>query len=224
MSEALRLASEAQSIFQAAEANRPRADRRASDSTSRTSSTRARDAKTSKRRSGDARRPRSAPRTTHPPGSRRSFGQQGPGDMFVNTPGYKQIRHPDARSQTWSSGMVEVSSGGPALNMKGTLLETTAGGPGGGLNPPTTSRDHVEAVRAARRRRRVRQFPDHRQPGPLHQRGHRHVRSGRCGRGRHEAREHVELRRDPGAGQEDRDRAAGVRRDARRRAERSRPT
>ncbi len=32
--------------------------------------------------------------------------------------------------------MVEVTTGAPSLELKGTLLETTAGGPGGGLVPP----------------------------------------------------------------------------------------
>jgi HK97 family phage major capsid protein len=58
----------------------------------------------------------------------------GPGDVFVQSQGYKQIQRPDGRPQQWSSGPVEVSS--VPLQMKGTLLQTTAGGPGGGLIPP----------------------------------------------------------------------------------------
>ena len=55
----------------------------------------------------------------------------GPGDVFVQSSGYKAIQRSDARPQSWSSGPVEVP-----LLMKGTLLETGAGGPGGGLVPP----------------------------------------------------------------------------------------
>lgn len=60
----------------------------------------------------------------------------GPGDVFVQSAGYKQISSPDSRPQQWSSGPVEVMSSGPGYELKGTLLETTAGGPGGGLIPP----------------------------------------------------------------------------------------
>ena len=55
----------------------------------------------------------------------------GPGDVFIQSAGYKQIQRPDQRPQQWSSGPVEVP-----LQMKGTLLESGAGGPGGGLTPP----------------------------------------------------------------------------------------
>ena len=55
----------------------------------------------------------------------------GPGDVFIASSGYKQIQRADQRPQNWSSGPVEVS-----LLMKGTLLETGSGGPGGGLVPP----------------------------------------------------------------------------------------
>lgn len=66
----------------------------------------------------------------------------GPGDMFVASKGYQQVKSPDVRPQTWTTGPVEVSSGplmksmGPHVMMKGTILETTTGGPGGGMVPP----------------------------------------------------------------------------------------
>ncbi len=63
-------------------------------------------------------------------------GGQGPGDVFVRSEGYKAVRYPDGRPQQWSSGMVEVTTGAPGYELKGTLLESTAGGPGGGLVPP----------------------------------------------------------------------------------------
>ena len=39
------------------------------------------------------------------PGSFRN----GPGDIFVNSAGYKHVRSPDGRPQTWTTGMVEVT-------------------------------------------------------------------------------------------------------------------
>jgi hypothetical protein len=62
-----------------------------------------------------------------------SFAGGGPGDVFVKSAAYQRIAAGD-RGQTWSTGPVEVSSG--RLLTKGTLLETGAGGPGGGLVPP----------------------------------------------------------------------------------------
>jgi HK97 family phage major capsid protein len=53
----------------------------------------------------------------------------GPGDQFVMSEGYKRISDPTSRPQSWSTGAIP-------LEMKGTLLQTTAGGPGGGLVPP----------------------------------------------------------------------------------------
>jgi HK97 family phage major capsid protein len=63
-----------------------------------------------------------------------SFAGGGPGDAFIASEGYKSIKSPDTRQQQWSSGMVEVSRA--PLEMKGTLLESGVGGPGGGLVPP----------------------------------------------------------------------------------------
>jgi hypothetical protein len=57
----------------------------------------------------------------------------GPGDIFVRSEGYKAIRASDMRPQQWSSGPVEL---GFPIQAKGTLLESGAGGPGGGLTPP----------------------------------------------------------------------------------------
>lgn len=68
-------------------------------------------------------------------GSESSSAGSGPGDVFVRSEGYKAVRMSDTRPQEWSTGLVEVSHGSP-LEYKGTLLETTAGGPGGGLVPP----------------------------------------------------------------------------------------
>jgi HK97 family phage major capsid protein len=68
----------------------------------------------------------------------------GPGDRFIASKAYQQIADPSGRGQTWSTGPIEVSSvpliqrmpsGSHAL-VKGTLLETGAGGPGGGPVPP----------------------------------------------------------------------------------------
>ena len=58
----------------------------------------------------------------------------GPGDVFVKSAAYKKIADPAGRSQQWSTGPVEVSSS--HVLIKGTMLETTVGGPGGGLVPP----------------------------------------------------------------------------------------
>jgi HK97 family phage major capsid protein len=60
----------------------------------------------------------------------------GPGDLFIRSDGYKAVRSPDSRPQQWTTGPVEVGSMGPPLMLKGTLLETTTGGPGGALTPP----------------------------------------------------------------------------------------
>jgi HK97 family phage major capsid protein len=64
------------------------------------------------------------------------YGGGGPGDVFVKSAEYKRFRGADSRGQSWSTGPVEVAPYAPALQMKGTLLESTAGGPGGGLVPP----------------------------------------------------------------------------------------
>ena len=58
----------------------------------------------------------------------------GPGDVFVKSAAYQRIADPAGRGQSWSTGPVEVSS--VPLSMKGTLLETGVGGPGGGPVPP----------------------------------------------------------------------------------------
>jgi hypothetical protein len=62
-------------------------------------------------------------------------GGGGPGDVFVKSAAYQKIMDPSGRGQTWTTGPVEVSAM-PLTLMKGTLLETGAGGPGGGLVPP----------------------------------------------------------------------------------------
>jgi HK97 family phage major capsid protein len=58
----------------------------------------------------------------------------GPGDRFIKSKGYQAIQDPSSRPQTWTTGQIEVSP--VPFHTKGTLLETTAGGPGGGLVPP----------------------------------------------------------------------------------------
>lgn len=58
----------------------------------------------------------------------------GPGDRFIASKGYQQIQDASGRGQSWTTGPVEVSS--THMLQKGTLLETGAGGPGGGAVPP----------------------------------------------------------------------------------------
>ena len=58
----------------------------------------------------------------------------GPGDRFVASKAYQRIADPAGRGQTWTSGPVEVSS--THMLVKGTMLETGVGGPGGGMVPP----------------------------------------------------------------------------------------
>jgi HK97 family phage major capsid protein len=64
-----------------------------------------------------------------------SFAGGGPGDVFVKSAAYQKIMDPAGRAQTWSTGPVEVSSV-PFAMVKGTMLETTVGGPGGGAVAP----------------------------------------------------------------------------------------
>jgi hypothetical protein len=66
------------------------------------------------------------------------FGQ-GPGDVFVNSDGFKAIMDPARRSDRWSSGLVEVTGPPTAYaQTKGTLMEgsgSPGSGSGGGLVP-----------------------------------------------------------------------------------------
>jgi len=64
----------------------------------------------------------------------RNSSTSGPGDVFVASEKYKAIRAADLRPQQWTTGPVPVSN--ISLSHKGTLLESGAGGPGGGLVPP----------------------------------------------------------------------------------------
>jgi HK97 family phage major capsid protein len=75
-----------------------------------------------------------APGVWTDPNSPMTSSTGGPGDVFVRSKAYQSIRDATTRPQTWSTGPIEVSSSG--FQMKGTLTETTAGGPGGGLVPP----------------------------------------------------------------------------------------
>jgi HK97 family phage major capsid protein len=59
-------------------------------------------------------------------------GGHGVGDQFVASKAYKAVQDPDARAQNWTTGPVPV---GNPMQYKGTLLESTAGGPGGGAVP-----------------------------------------------------------------------------------------
>jgi HK97 family phage major capsid protein len=59
----------------------------------------------------------------------------GPGTKFVHSKEYADVKNPESRSQRFSSGPVQVSAS-PWLQTKGTLTESTGGGPGGGLVPP----------------------------------------------------------------------------------------
>jgi HK97 family phage major capsid protein len=63
-----------------------------------------------------------------------SFTGGGPGDRFVKSAEYQKIIDPAGRGQQWTTGPVEVSS--THVLVKGTMLETTTGGPGGGLTQP----------------------------------------------------------------------------------------
>jgi HK97 family phage major capsid protein len=73
-----------------------------------------------------------------------SFAGGGPGDVFVKSAGYQKIMDPAGRGQSWSTGPVEVSDaplmrsmqGMPYQLIKGTLLESGVGGPGGGPVAP----------------------------------------------------------------------------------------
>jgi HK97 family phage major capsid protein len=68
----------------------------------------------------------------------------GPGDVFVQSKQYQQIKDPAGRGQTWTTGPIEVSS--VPFQTKGTLLEPTAGGLGGGLVPPVYQPGVVETL------------------------------------------------------------------------------
>lgn len=59
-----------------------------------------------------------------------------PGERFTASAGYKAIKDPGSRGQSWTTGPVDV--GNPGYLMKGTLLEgsgTPGSGTGGGLVP-----------------------------------------------------------------------------------------
>jgi hypothetical protein len=111
----------------------------------------------------------------------------GPGDIFVNSKGYKAVRASDMRpSDNWSSGPVDV---GPVLEMKGyqvkgTLLEGATPG-GDPLVQPDVRPGVVETLfQAAHDRRRARPAADHLDDGPLPERVDRDQRGGADGRGR----------------------------------------
>jgi hypothetical protein len=72
-----------------------------------------------------------SPSTFTDPGAPWATGSGGPGDVFVQSKGYQRVKDASARGANWSSGPVDVG-----YQMKGTLLESGAGGPGGGLTPP----------------------------------------------------------------------------------------
>ncbi len=70
-------------------------------------------------------------------GSSFSFNVEGPGDAFIASEGYKWIRDPQSRGQTWSTGPVEVP-----LQTKGTVLTT----PGTALTPAQYEPGVVQAL------------------------------------------------------------------------------
>jgi HK97 family phage major capsid protein len=131
MSTALRLAQEAQGIFEAADRkNRAlTADERlhVEDLLDR-----AKEHGEAEKKINDLGRQLGAPEisVSNLDGSR--FG--GPGDRFVKSAEYQKIKDPGARAQTWSTGPIPVSD--VPLSSKGTLLETGVGGPGGGAVAP----------------------------------------------------------------------------------------
>jgi hypothetical protein len=155
-----------------------------------------------------------------------SFTGGGPGDVFIASKGYQEIKDSSGRAQTWSTGPVEVSKVPliermPSMShalYKGTLLETGAGGPGGGLVPPFYQPGVVDklfepiAVRdvfgqSTTTASQVRYVVE----GT--------ALSGAAGVGGHEARVDDRDVRGRRAGQEDRDHAPDLRRVPRGRAE-----
>lgn len=71
------------------------------------------------------------PATVFQPGGDSTHGR--PGDRFIASKGYLRVKESAGRGQTWTTGPVEVSSD---ILVKGTMLETGVGGPGGGPVPP----------------------------------------------------------------------------------------
>lgn len=67
----------------------------------------------------------------------------GPGDRFVASKEYQRVMAGD-RGQTWSTGQIKVSD--VPMDLKGTLLESGVGGPGGGLVPPAYQPGVVEKL------------------------------------------------------------------------------
>ena len=115
--------------------------------------------------------------------------------MFVASQGYKSIQSADTRPQRWSTGPVQVSDS--PMGMKGTLLESTAGGPGGGAVPafyePGIVSKLFEPLGVADL---FGQLTDHGLAGEVRERGHGDVRCrGRPG-GRAQAGEHARPQRD----------------------------
>jgi HK97 family phage major capsid protein len=53
------------------------------------------------------------------------------GSRFVRSPEYQRIKNADSRAQVWTTGPIDL---GP-FSTKGTVTQTTTGGPGGGLTP-----------------------------------------------------------------------------------------
>ncbi len=103
----------------------------------------------------------------------------------------------------WTTGPVEVSSA-MQLVIRARCSRRASAARVAGRSRRCTAGHRGQAVRAARRPRRVRPVDDDRQPGPVRQRGHRDVRRCRGGRGRHQAREHARHVRGRRADQEDR--------------------
>jgi HK97 family phage major capsid protein len=61
-----------------------------------------------------------------------------PGSRFVNSEGFKAVQDPARRSQSWSTGLIEITGPPQHWQTKGTLLEGSSSpgsGSGGGLLP-----------------------------------------------------------------------------------------
>ena len=67
------------------------------------------------------------------PDSPHTLARLDAGARFIRSEGYQKIKAADGRAAEWSTGAVNVGNVG--LSAKGTLLESGAGGPGGGLVP-----------------------------------------------------------------------------------------
>ena len=141
MSEALRLAREAQEVFKAAEAkSRPLSSEERNYVEDLL--TRAGDAKNLEVKMHKLGQQLGPPEDAFPGGADVQPGSFGdPGRQFIESQQFKQLQSSDVRGQTWTTGAVETKTAGGPLAMKGTLLEgagAPGSGTGGGLIPIPT--------------------------------------------------------------------------------------